>query len=83
MNLLLDTHTLLWWLDNTPLLSGSAREAIGRAQSIVWVSAASSWEIAIKRAIGKLRAPGNLDRELTRHHRFLPHATTLEHALAV
>jgi PIN domain nuclease of toxin-antitoxin system len=82
MNLLLDTHTLLWWFDNNPILSESARKAIGQMQSIVWVSAASAWEIAIKKAIGKLRAPGNLAREMARH-RFWPLAITIEHAMAV
>jgi PIN domain nuclease of toxin-antitoxin system len=82
VNLLLDTHTLLWWLDNTPSLSEAARAVISQAESIVWVSAASAWEIAIKRAIGKLRVPGNLEHELARH-RFLPLGITIGHALAV
>lgn len=61
MNLLLDTHALLWWLADDPELSREARAAISAPQHIVYVSAASAWEISIKRAIGKLQSPGDLD----------------------
>jgi len=47
VNLLLDTHALLWWLADSPQLSAKARSAIGRA-STVYVSAATVWEISIK-----------------------------------
>ena len=55
MRLLLDTHALLWWLDDDPQLGGTARERI-RAADAAFVSAASLWEIAIKVGIGKLDA---------------------------
>lgn len=54
MNLLLDTHTLIWWLADSPLLSAPAREAIADRANTVWVSAASAWEITTKFRIGKL-----------------------------
>ena len=54
MRLLLDTHALLWWWSDNPLLSHSAREVIGSSQNIVFMSAASAWEIATKQRIGKL-----------------------------
>ncbi len=57
MRLLLDTHVLLWWLDECPLLSASAKEAIADVDNIVYVSAATVWEIVIKRALGKLELP--------------------------
>lgn len=60
MQLLLDTHALLWWLADDPQLGRKARAAIGQAGNVVYVSAASVWEIEIKRAIGKLSAPDNL-----------------------
>ena len=83
MNLLLDTHVLLWALDNSSSLSEPARAAIEDGNNLVFVSAASAWEIAIKRALGKLQAPsGNYLDELARH-RFTPLAITTEHALAV
>ncbi|MGH7573568.1 MAG: type II toxin-antitoxin system VapC family toxin [Longimicrobiales bacterium] len=51
--LLLDTEALIWWDDNDPRLGGNARAAIQNATEVC-VSAASSWEIVIKRALGKL-----------------------------
>jgi PIN domain nuclease of toxin-antitoxin system len=53
VNLLLDTHVLIWW-DEGRRLSREARRAIRDAQE-VYVSAASAWEIAIKTALGRLR----------------------------
>ena len=58
---LLDTPVLLWWLMDDPRLGASARQVIARPSNEVWVSAASGWEIAIKRMLGKLRAPDNLE----------------------
>ena len=54
MDLLLDTHAFLWWIDGDPALSAPARNAIGNPANIVYVSAASAWEIATKARIGKL-----------------------------
>lgn len=59
--LLLDTHVFLWWLADAPQLGEPARAAIGDERNEVFVSAVSGWEIAIKRAAGKLRAPDDLD----------------------
>jgi PIN domain nuclease of toxin-antitoxin system len=58
--LLLDTHALLWWRDDDRRLSARAHEAIADPDLRVFFSAASIWEIAIKRALGKLKAPPNL-----------------------
>lgn len=54
MRLLLDTHTLLWWLSEQPKLSTVARDVISHDDTIVIVSAASAWEICTKVRIGKL-----------------------------
>ncbi len=54
MKALLDTHTLLWWLDGDERLSLTARQWINEPDHIVLVSAASAWEIATKVRIGKL-----------------------------
>ena len=54
MNLLLDTHTLLWWCENQKL-STEAAAAIADPDNLAYVSAASIWEISIKQARGKLR----------------------------
>ena len=54
MRLLLDTHTLLWWLADAPSLSAAARKLIGRSNNNVLVSAVSAWEIATKFRLGRL-----------------------------
>ena len=59
--LLLDTHVFLWWLTDDARLGVQARKAILDERNEVYVSAASGWEISIKRAMGKLQAPDNLD----------------------
>ena len=53
MNLLLDTHVLIWW-DEGRRLAADARRAIEKADT-VYVSAASAWEVAIKVGMGRLR----------------------------
>jgi PIN domain nuclease of toxin-antitoxin system len=60
VNLLLDTHALLWWLDGGDDLAPEALAAIADGSSVVAVSAASVWEAAIKRALGKLDVPDGL-----------------------
>ena len=60
MILLLDAHALLWWLAEDPQLATSARTAIADPATDVFVSAATIWEIEIKRAVGKLDAPDGL-----------------------
>lgn len=54
MRLLLDTHSFLWWLEDNPKLGERAREAIIDPTAVVFVSAASIWEIAIKAKLGKI-----------------------------
>ncbi len=54
--LLLDTHAFLWWKENNPRLSLHARDAIADAK-LIFVSAASAWEIAIKSSLGRIRLP--------------------------
>lgn len=61
MTLLLDTHVVLWWLDDPALVGHAAREQIRDPENVVLVSAAVAWEIAIKRRLGKLSAPENLE----------------------
>ncbi len=54
MDLLLDTHAFLWWLAGDAALSATARAAISDDTNPVFVSAASTWEIATRFRIGKL-----------------------------
>ena len=81
MRLLLDTHVLLWWLADDAGLNPNARSLISSAESTVFVSAVSAWEISIKQALGKLEAPDDLEAQLLRHH-FSPLAISIGHALA-
>lgn len=66
MRLLVDTHALLWWLAGDRRLEVDARVAIERDENQCAVSVATVWEIEIKRAAGRLKAPrdivGVLDR---------------------
>jgi PIN domain nuclease of toxin-antitoxin system len=64
-HLLLDTHAFLWWLANDAALGERARAEIARVENPVFVSAASFWEIGIKRAMGQLEAPENLQDVLS------------------
>ena len=80
MKLLLDTHALLWWLDDDDRLERSAVEAVAQAD-VVAVSAASAWEIGIKQAIGKLTGPHDLSTELATNG-FTELPVTVAHALA-
>lgn len=65
MNCLLDTHVFLWMLADPGRLSPSARHAIQHPDHTVFVSAVTAVEIAVKRALGKLEAPGHLTQEIT------------------
>lgn len=58
--LLLDTHVFLWWQAGDPRLGDGPRETIAKAP-VVFVSAASAWEAAIKAGLGRLRLPTNIE----------------------
>ncbi|HVK85453.1 MAG TPA: type II toxin-antitoxin system VapC family toxin [Kofleriaceae bacterium] len=61
MIVLLDTHTLLWALEDSDRLSGTARAVIEDAGNVVLASVVSGWEIAIKQAMHRLEAPDDLE----------------------
>lgn len=81
MNVLLDTHVVLWALEGNAAL-GSVEDLILDGRTQVAVSAASVWEIAIKSRLGKLRVPDDLLPQLERA-RFTPLPVTWAHAHAV
>ncbi len=58
---LLDTHVFLWWLGDAPELGPRCRELLADQRNEVFVSAATTWEISIKKALGKLDAPEDMD----------------------
>jgi PIN domain nuclease of toxin-antitoxin system len=82
MNALLDTHVLLWWLDDHPSLSERARATISEGGNLIFVSAVIIWEIRIKQALGKLKIPSNFRQVLDRQS-FETLSITVEHAHAV
>jgi len=79
VNLLLDTHTLLWWLDGNPTLSEKARTAIADGGNPVFLSAVVIWEIRIKQGLGKLTLPPDF-REVLDRQPFENLPITAEHA---
>jgi PIN domain nuclease of toxin-antitoxin system len=81
MILLLDTHVVLWWLDSPTQLSVEARSAITEPGNDIFVSAVSAWEIAIKRRLGKLDAPSDLEAAILTCG-FLPLPISITHAMA-
>ena len=85
MRALLDTHALLWWLYDSPRLSGAAHATIADPKNEILVSAASAWEIATKHRLGKLPRAGDVPERLPRYlrrARFRELPIGLEHALA-
>jgi hypothetical protein len=54
VNLLLDSHTLLWLMDGSPDLSGAAAALIADPANRLYLSMASIWEIGIKSGLDKL-----------------------------
>lgn len=85
VNILLDTHALLWWLLDDPRLSARAREAIKNPDHAIYASSASAWEIATKFRLGKLpeaQAVAENLPELLRRGRIAELPISTEHALA-
>ena len=73
MKVLLDTHVLLWSLAEPERIGADAADAFRSRVTGTVASAASLWEIAIKRAAGKLTAPDDLsDRIRALGHEILP-----------
>jgi len=64
LRILLDTHILLWWLENSASLPKAARELICDTDNTIFVSAVSLWEIWLKQSLGKLRLPADFAERL-------------------
>jgi PIN domain nuclease of toxin-antitoxin system len=83
LRVLLDTHALLWWLNDNAALPLSARRVIARQGNEVLVSAASAWEIATKVRLGRLPTGAELARDFVGYlnrQRFGQLPVTVEHA---
>jgi len=81
VKLLLDTHVVLWWRQNSPRLRRTAREAIAAAP-LVYVSAASAWEVVIKSAVGRLALEGSFESHV-KAAGFEPLPVTFAHAAEI
>jgi PIN domain nuclease of toxin-antitoxin system len=82
LKILLDTHILLWWLADDPLLSKKARSLITDKKNLVFISAATTWEMMIKKALGKLETPDNI-AEMIKENNFKELPITLAHTLTI
>lgn len=82
MNLFLDTHILLWWLDDNPALSEAGRRAIADSDNIVVLSSVVIWEIRIKQALNKLQIASNF-YDVIKNQGFEFLSITPDHAHAV
>src|SRR5210317_906626 len=82
MNLFLDTHVLLWWLDDNPTLSEKARNAISDPDNLIILSSVVIWEIRIKQALGKLEITPDF-YHVIKNQGFELLSVTADHAFAV
>lgn len=82
MNLLPDTHVVLWWLGDDPTLGAAAREALADPRNTVYLSAVVVWEARIKQAVGKLDLPDDFEEVLDREP-FVDLPVTARHAHAL
>lgn len=64
MNYILDTHTLIWFIEGNVLLSKTAQKAIEDDENVKYISIASIWEIAVKVSLSKLSLNKDLERFL-------------------
>src|ERR1700753_3823712 len=84
MRLLLDTHTLLWWLTQNSSLSKTAQRAIQDRNSAVLVSAVSAWEIVTKVRLGRLDVAAEIAKDFSgylENERFESLPITVNHGI--
>lgn len=60
MHYLLDTHVILWWLDNPQNIAPRARNIIADKNNEMFISSVSIWEMAIKSDLNKINIPINI-----------------------
>ena len=77
--LLLDTHAFIWWIAGNESLGMQARAQIADTANEIYISAATVWEMSIKRQLGKLSAPDDLEA-IVEHCGFTPLSISLFHA---
>jgi PIN domain nuclease of toxin-antitoxin system len=80
MALLLDTHVVLWWLEDDAKLASATKDRLD-VDSEIFVSSATVWEVGIKQALGKLTGEGSL-AEQVRDSGFAVLPISADHAIA-
>jgi len=86
MKVVLDTQAFLWWVMDEAALSSRARQLIQDGASVLYLSAASAWEISIKASLGKLKLsdePGKVITEQMAANGIHPLPIQVSHALHV
>lgn len=78
MSYILDTHALLWWLSDPDLLSSEAKEIVTDIKNLIYVSSVSTWEIAVKLSLGKLKAPKQIF-DIIKRESFFELPISIEH----
>lgn len=83
MNVLIDSHVVLWWFSRSRQLSRAAHTTLADPQTRVYVSAAAAWELAIKANLGKLDARSLVESlpQLLFEEGFRRLAISMDHAL--
>jgi PIN domain nuclease of toxin-antitoxin system len=67
VHLLLDTHALIWWMNESPSLPETVRRLLVDKRNTVVVSAASAWEMATKVRLGRLPAAAEITRNFVEY----------------
>jgi PIN domain nuclease of toxin-antitoxin system len=62
VRLLIDTHVLIWWREDSPRVSARVRQEITDPTNEICVSVVSLWEIVLKRSSGRLQFPDDLEQ---------------------
>jgi PIN domain nuclease of toxin-antitoxin system len=83
VRLLLDTHVILWGLNEPDRISAAAAAALASSQNECFVSLASLWEIAIKLRKGQLAAQEDLPAVIGAHPQLRPLAISVDHVWRV
>ena len=86
MQVLLDTQSFLWWIEDNPQLSSLGRKTIEDSSNEVFFSAASAWEIATKAQLGKLKLPNSPEAFISQQlqqNDFVPLSISVSHALHI
>jgi PIN domain nuclease of toxin-antitoxin system len=82
MRILLDTHVVLWWLNDDAALGAKSRCLIGDPSNTIFLSSVSTWEIWLKKSLGKLELPDEFDKWLSKEE-FEPLPLTDAHTRVV